>query len=330
MRAKHPEAFPVIVTLIIILGLPIIAQGYEYLIRPAFSPHRIADIRASVPLSGGFSPDAIRVYKGETVTLRFSSEDVTHGIAIGPGLGVDLGQVDPGHAVEVTMAFDQPGQYTYYCNTWCSSDHWRMRGVIEVIDPAHPDVIPTPQRDPVIEALVTKGVDIDEIHRRPQHPDAVTATVDAGSAMISDLIIPSDMETGAWRRSHTPQQALDLLAATDPAVPKDQLMNVVAYLWVRDFDPVALKKAQGLYQKNCSGCHGETGGGDGPGADLASSTPSFSAVVDTLPRRSDVLYAKIRRGGMGTGMPNWGTVFTPDETWGLVDYLWTLAFRSSP
>ena len=45
-------------------------------------------------------------------------------------------------------------------------------------------------------------------------------------------------------------------------------------------------------------------------------------------RRSDVLYAKIRRGGMGTGMPNFGTLFTPEETWALVDYLWRLAFDS--
>jgi mono/diheme cytochrome c family protein len=42
-------------------------------------------------------------------------------------------------------------------------------------------------------------------------------------------------------------------------------------------------------------------------------------------RRSDVLYAKIRRGVMGTDMPNFGTLFTPEETWALVDYLWTLA-----
>jgi mono/diheme cytochrome c family protein len=42
-------------------------------------------------------------------------------------------------------------------------------------------------------------------------------------------------------------------------------------------------------------------------------------------RRSDVLYAKIRRGGMGTGMPNFGTLFTTEETWALVDYLRTFS-----
>ncbi len=39
-----------------------------------------------------------------------------------------------------------------------------------------------------------------------------------------------------------------------------------------------------------------------------------------------MLYAKIRRGGMGTGMPNFGTVLMAEETWALVDYLWRLAF----
>jgi plastocyanin len=326
MKIKHPEALPLIVTLSIILGLPGGALAYQYVLRPAITPHRIVDIRAAVPQSGGFGPDVIQVNRGESITLRFTAEDVTHGIAIGPGVGVDLGQIDPGHTTEVTMTFDQPGRYTYYCNTWCSNDHWRMRGVIEVVDPAHPDVIPTPQRDPVIEALIAEGVDIDEVNRRPQQPDAVTANVDAGRAMIGELLIPAEIENGVWQRSHTPQQALNLLSTANASVPKTQLMNVVAYLWVQGFDPARLKQAQSLYLKNCSGCHGETGGGDGPGANLVSGQPAFSIVVDTLPRRSDVMYAKIRRGGMGTGMPNWGTVFTPDETWGLVDYLWTLAF----
>jgi len=40
--------------------------------------------------------------------------------------------------------------------------------------------------------------------------------------------------------------------------------------------------------------------------------------------RGDVLYAKIRRGGMGTDMPNFGTPFTTEETRALVDCLWSL------
>jgi mono/diheme cytochrome c family protein len=51
---------------------------------------------------------------------------------------------------------------------------------------------------------------------------------------------------------------------------------------------------------------------------------AFSDLAYMWLRRDDVLYAKIRRGGMGTDMPNFGTIFTPDETWALVNYLRSL------
>ena len=85
---------------------------------------RVIDIVAAVPEAGGFQPNAITVETGETVTLRFSAADVTHGVAIGPALGIDLGQIDPGHMKEVTLTFDKAGTYTFYCNTWCSAECW--------------------------------------------------------------------------------------------------------------------------------------------------------------------------------------------------------------
>ena len=259
MTVKHREALPLIITLSILFGLPGGALGYEYLFRPAVSPHRVIDIRASVPQGGGFGPDVIRVTQGETVTLRFTSQDVTHGVAIGPGLGVDLGQIDPGHAAEVTLTFDQPGRYTYYCNTWCSADHWRMRGVIEVIDPAHPDAVPSAQRDPVIEALVAQGVDIDAVNKNPPQVSVKPSAL-RGSELIGSLVVPPEIQQESWRRSHAPQQALDMLAEANPTTSRDKLLDVVAYLWISQFDPASLSAAQKLFQKNCSGCHGETGG----------------------------------------------------------------------
>jgi mono/diheme cytochrome c family protein len=41
----------------------------------------------------------------------------------------------------------------------------------------------------------------------------------------------------------------------------------------------------------------------------------------------EIYYAKLRRGGMGTGMPGFGPLLTPEETWMLVDYLWTFVFE---
>jgi mono/diheme cytochrome c family protein len=43
---------------------------------------------------------------------------------------------------------------------------------------------------------------------------------------------------------------------------------------------------------------------------------------------SALLHGKIIRGGMGTGMPNWGSIFTEEEIWALIDYLWTFPFAA--
>jgi mono/diheme cytochrome c family protein len=40
-----------------------------------------------------------------------------------------------------------------------------------------------------------------------------------------------------------------------------------------------------------------------------------------------LLQGKILRGGMGTGMPSWGPIFTDGQTWDLVSYLYTLQFE---
>jgi mono/diheme cytochrome c family protein len=39
-----------------------------------------------------------------------------------------------------------------------------------------------------------------------------------------------------------------------------------------------------------------------------------------------LLQGKIIRGGMGTGMPSWGLIYTEAQTWAIVDYLWTFIF----
>ena len=317
---------------LILIGMPAALLGYEFVVRPALSHIRIIDIRAAAPEAGGFQPGAFDVRAGETVTLRFRSEDVTHGIAIGPGLQIDLGQVDPGHVKEVTLTFDRPGTYTFYCNTWCSLNHWRMRGVIEVREPTGAAV--TAQRDPVIEALATEGVNIDAslehdtgTMRSAEHSFLLDNPPSAqrGASLFPKVIAPPDVLDATWRRSHTPAQALDLLLKTNPGLSEPQLADVVAYLWTRN--RAASESTQALYAKNCAACHGERGKGDGFAGKLTIKLPvAFADPQYMFTMRSDVLYAKIRRGGMGTDMPNFGTLFTPEETWDMVDYLWKLAF----
>ncbi|MBI5959276.1 MAG: c-type cytochrome [Chloroflexi bacterium] len=325
MERREILAFAVV--LLIVIGLPAAALGYQYWLRPALSSTRMIDIRAAAPEAGGFQPDAIQVKAGETVTLRFSSTDVTHGIAIGPGLGIDLGHVDPGQVKEITLTFDHAGTYTFYCNSWCSPDHWRMRGVVQVDDPANPGALPTSQRDPVIEALIAEEVDIDDNvhtgdHPLPTIPLDRSPSAARGEALILAVNVPAELQDVSWRRSHSPADALDLLTTANPGVKRAELADVVAYLWSGGLSAEQITAAQTLYNKNCAACHGETGAGDGPVASSTANNPVIFADAGYMfTRRDDVLYAKIRRGGMGTDMPNFGTLFTQDETWALVNYL---------
>jgi mono/diheme cytochrome c family protein len=243
------------------------------------------------------------------------------------------------------VTFDEGGTFTFYCNKWCSPNHWRMRGVIAVEDRSAGE--PAPQHDPVIENLVAEGIDIDAYlaDEKPgvgyitaAHESSAAAVQEpivqpsavAGAIQSAALTVPAELEDVEWRRRHTPLEGEALLQAANPGKDRPTLANVIAYLWVgeaRPADPGSLQAAAGLYAKNCAACHGDAG--DGQGFDAGSALvapPAFANAQRMAARRGDVLYAKIRRGGMGTGMPNFGTLFTPGETWGLVEYLWRLGF----
>jgi len=332
------EHLALIALVIILIGIPAVILGYQFFLRPALADVRTIDIVAAAPEAGGFQPETIRVAAGETVRLRFSVPDVTHGIAIGPEPALDWGQVDPGEVKEVEVTFDESGRYTLYCNTWCSPNHWRMRSTIEVYDPANPDALVTSaSSDPVIESLTERGVNIDVPHESPVVPAEQPSTA-RGSEIVQHLgtTLPDELTQVEWRRSHSPAEAWELLVGA--GLTEDEAWNAVAYLWLQDVEPSRLQAAASLYAKNCAACHGESGDGRGPGADALAGQMSQQDDMPTLlptafaePQvmlggSSDIFYAKLRRGGMGTGMPGFGAVFTPEETWALVDYLWMFVF----
>jgi plastocyanin/mono/diheme cytochrome c family protein len=315
---------------------------------PAARGVRVVEVIARVPEAGGFQPDSITVYAGQRVRLRFRAADVAHGVAVGPGLGIDLGDLALGEVKVVDVTFDQTGTYTFYCNKWCSPHHWRMRGVIAVEHPRLP--APAPQRDPVIDGLAAEGIDIDA-YLAPHAGAAqgatghtATATLEgstppqstppsalAGAVGVAGLVVPPELEDRAWRRRHTPLEGMARLAAANPGAEADAVADAVAYLWLGGAQaPTAAARsaAATLYAKNCAACHGDSGNGQGFDAGSTPvAPPAFDDAQRMMNRRGDVLYAKIRRGGMGTGMPNFGTLFSPEETWALVDHLWRLALE---
>jgi high-affinity iron transporter len=121
---------------------------------------------------------------------------------------------------------------------------------------------------------------------------------------------------------------------------EDEAWDAVAFLWLSELDASRYTAAASLYAKNCAACHGESGDGRGPGADALAAQAvglhstmgttvdpaAFADALSMLGGTGDIYYAKLRRGGMGTGMPSFGQLFTPDETWALVDFIWTFVF----
>ena len=88
-------------------------------------------VHARLAEKGGFIPDGLRAKVGVPLHLHLTSDDVLHGFAVGK---MDMKGVDilPGKVADITLTFDKPGTYTFYCTRWCGINHWRMRGTIEV------------------------------------------------------------------------------------------------------------------------------------------------------------------------------------------------------
>lgn len=92
-----------------------------------------AEILARSPEKGNFSPRITEVTAGQKVKLRVRNVDtVTHGFAI-PALGIDAGEIKAGRSAILEFTPDKPGDYDFYCTTWCSEFHLQMTGVLKVV-----------------------------------------------------------------------------------------------------------------------------------------------------------------------------------------------------
>jgi cytochrome c oxidase subunit 2 len=80
-----------------------------------------------------FDPPEVHLVRGETVTLRVTSRDVTHGLFLRP-LGIDL-DIQPGKTVEVTVTPAAAGRFTAICDHFCGSGHGNMHLAVVVDEP---------------------------------------------------------------------------------------------------------------------------------------------------------------------------------------------------
>lgn len=279
-----------------------------------------------MPNHGGWSPDTIRVNLGARVRLRIASPDVVHGFAV-PALGIQVDEILPGHVEEIEFTATRVGRFPFACTRWCSADHWRMRGTIEVLDPANPNPPLATSAPPLYQQL---GIDLDATH--PARNVSTQKPSAARGARLS-IAVPFDA------RTQSPSDVFAKLRA-DPtlrAYGDAQLWDAIAFAWKRTAGEEAIARGLKVFARDCAACHGESGKGDGP---AGRNLPGKAAMDPTMKRgpadltdasqmlgASDVLLqGKILRGGMGTGMPEWGTFYTDEEMWDVISFLRSFVF----
>ncbi len=293
---------------------------------------RSITIHGRMAETGGWVPENLTVEVGQPLRLRLTSDDVMHSFAIGQS---DEPPVDviPGEITEVTLTFEKPGKYTFYCTRWCSLNHWRMRGTIEVIGAKTAAETVQPP------LYVTLGLDIDAEHHAEIIPEQIPSARHGAQLGVH---IPSEYLSRDTYRSNSPVDLWQALRAETgfSSLTDQDLWDLAALAWQSNMTPEELSVGRQLYATNCAACHGETGAGDGVFADdlgqsktgehvemqvgeMTVRPTDFTDAEHMLAASPARLQGKILRGGMGTGMPYWGPIFTEEQTWALVAYLWT-------
>jgi mono/diheme cytochrome c family protein len=330
----------------------------------------VIEMVARVPQDGGFTPDHLTLRAGQHVRLRISSPDVVHGFAI-PGLGVEVQEILPGRPVEVDVTPEKPGRYAFACTRWCSIDHWRMRGTIDVIGDGV-DAPPGTTQPPLFQQL---GINLDAPHPQASAVPARMPSAARGAAL--GLALPADLSDAGRRRAIAPADAFAKLRADSQkaGLTDDQVWDLVAWAWLKDVSSGTLALGKDLYTRDCAACHGPEGRGDGPagrnlpglqhrsmgaggpaamdttapgtspagagngevamltavaggqtsaaGAEPPAGPAKFTDPAPRLAVPDAYLQGKILRGGMGTGMPEFGSLYSDRELWALVAYVRT-------
>lgn len=286
---------------------------------------RVIDIVANAPDAGGWQPTTIRVNAGERVRLRISARDVVHGLEI-PGLNVQVGEILPGHVQEVEFIPARPGRYPFACTRWCSVDHWRMRGTILVTDATQSDA-PLPAFEPPLYQQL--NLDLDAMHRAQNVPAQKPS---ASRGAVLKLKLNADF------RVESPGSVFSKLRADAKynQYTDAQLWDALAYEYFENAGDV--QNGARLYARDCAACHGEQGQGNGPAGknlpgltfmhvDMKRGPADFTNASEMLGASDALLQGKILRGGMGTGMPEWGSLYSPQEMWDVVSFLRTFTLE---
>ena len=81
-----------------------------------------------------FSPDQVRIHRGQTVEFQLESDDTDHGFRI---VGTDIDRIIPKRGrgtLTVMFKPDKAGRYAFECSKVCGAGHDFMHGILIVED----------------------------------------------------------------------------------------------------------------------------------------------------------------------------------------------------
>lgn len=107
-----------------------------------------------------------------------------------------------------------------------------------------------------------------------------------------------------------------------------QSWDVVAYLYTLSIPDLTAADGAELYRTYCAGCHGESGGGNGPSAGALSKKPvDFTDQAFMAERAISDFYQTVED-GISSDMPSFADKFDQDEIWAVAHFIRTISFTS--
>lgn len=91
---------------------------------------RVIDIEMSRYQFAPGTDAPVNISKGETVILRLTSTDVTHGFKI-LEYGIDV-EVPPGQTIDVELRATKEGDFLIFCTVFCGAGHPEHKGTLHV------------------------------------------------------------------------------------------------------------------------------------------------------------------------------------------------------
>ena len=110
-----------------VIAMALAALASATLGASAPKPRRVIRVRAK---RFSYSPNTIKLAKGEPVTFELTTEDITMGFKV-PDFGVRA-DIVPGKTTRLDLTPDKAGTFTFLCDIFCGDGHEGMSGQLVV------------------------------------------------------------------------------------------------------------------------------------------------------------------------------------------------------